>query len=133
VPPFLKVKFFKFFPGNEMEYFSIDPATGNLFATKEMDREMLEKDAFMLEIEALQRDNPLKGATTKVRILVIDINDNWPQFEMSEFNKTINENLPNGEEIYTFTATDADMVIIINIFIVGTWYQTHTSKSKFVF
>ena len=56
-----------YFTGNELGFFSIDPATGKLFAIKEIDRETLDSDEFTLELEALQRDNTLKGATTQVR------------------------------------------------------------------
>ena len=62
----------------------------------------------MLELEAKQRDNPLKAATTKVKIQVQDINDHRPQFDISEFKKTILEHVPDGQEVGKFTATDAD-------------------------
>ena len=58
---------FNFFIGNDENYFSIDPATGKLFAIKQIDREDLENDEFLLELEATQRDNPLKSGTTKVK------------------------------------------------------------------
>ena len=99
-----------FFTGNEQGFFSIDPATGKLFAIKEIDRETLDSDEFILELEALQRDNTLKGGTARVKINIEDINDNRPQFEVSAFQKSILEGVPNGEEILKFEAYDKDIV-----------------------
>ena len=99
-----------FVTGNEQGFFSIDPATGKLFAIKEIDRETLDSDEFILELEALQRDNTLKGGTARVKINIEDINDNRPQFEVSEFQKSILEGVPNGEEILKFEAYDKDIV-----------------------
>ena len=101
------------FTGNEQGFFSIDPATGKLFAIKEIDREALESDVFTLELEALQRDNTLKGATAQVTIKVEDINDNRPQFEVNELQKSILEGVPNGQEIFQFEANDQDIVSFI--------------------
>ena len=102
--------FYLFVTGNEQGFFSIDPATGKLFAIKEIDRETLDSDEFILELEALQRDNTLKGGTARVKINIEDINDNRPQFEVSEFQKSILEGVPNGEEILKFEAYDKDIV-----------------------
>ena len=92
-----------------MGFFSIDPATGKLFAIKEMDREALQVDSFLLELEVQQMDNPLKAATTKVQIKLEDLNDNKPQFEVGEFQTSILEHVPNGQEIAKFTAQDLDV------------------------
>ena len=93
-----------------MGFFSIDPATGRLFAIKEVDRESLKNgDDFLLELEVQQMVNPLKAATTKVKIHVEDINDNKPQFEISEMKKSILEHVPEGKVIATFQAIDKDI------------------------
>ena len=96
--------------GNEQKYFSIDPATGKLFAIKEINRENLDSDEFLLELEATQRDNPLKSATTRVKIQIQDVNDNRPLFKTGHFEKSILENVPNGADIVKFTAIDKDSV-----------------------
>ena len=80
-----------------------------MFAIKEIDREILEADKFILDLEVQQMDNPLKGANTQVEIKVIDVNDNKPQFSMSEFKKSILEHVPDGQEIAKFHATDVDV------------------------
>merc|ERR1712110_598983 len=94
--------------GNEQRYFSIDPATGKLFAIKEINREILDSDEFLIELEATQRDNPLKSATTRVKIQIQDVNDNRPLFKTGHFEKSILENVPNGADIVKFTAVDKD-------------------------
>ena len=55
--------------GNSQRYFSIDPTTGKLYVTKEIDREALpitNGDIFNLQVEAKQKDNPLKATIANV-------------------------------------------------------------------
>ncbi|TRY81168.1 hypothetical protein TCAL_09282 [Tigriopus californicus] len=94
--------------GNQDDYFSIDPATGLLYQTKEIDADVLPENVLKLEIEAKQTDNPLKSDIAIVEITIEDINDNAPKFAIEEYNMTIVENLPDGFEIMSFQATDAD-------------------------
>lgn len=42
-------------------------------------------------------DNPLKTATARIEVEVLDLNDNLPEFEVDFYNISIVENLPNGE------------------------------------
>ena len=59
--------------GNKARYFSIDPTTGKLYVTREIDREALPKshgDVFNLQIEAKQKDNPLKSTVANVRTII---------------------------------------------------------------
>ena len=72
------------FTGNSQRYFSIDPTTGKLYVTKEIDREALPTtsgDIFNLQIEAKQKDNPLKSTIANVsskyhffEVFVINVN-----------------------------------------------------------
>ena len=60
--------------GNSQRYFSIDPTTGKLYVTKEIDREALpitNGDIFNLQIEAKQKDNPLKSTIANVSLLTL--------------------------------------------------------------
>ena len=70
----------------------------------------MDSDEFLLELEATQRDNPLKSATTRVKIQIQDVNDNRPLFKTGHFEKSILENVPNGADIVKFTAIDKDSV-----------------------
>ena len=94
--------------GNEMKYFQIDKKTGELYLTKELDREMLETDKFYLDIVAWQTNNDLKEDTAAIEITVMDINDNKPEFDVEKYNMTVIENLPAGFRIMQFTAQDKD-------------------------
>ena len=58
--------------GNNERYFSIDPATGKLYVTREIDREALpitSGDIFNMQIEVKQKDNPLKNAIANVSLI----------------------------------------------------------------
>ena len=70
----------------------------------------MDSDEFLIELEATQRDNPLKSATTRVKIQIQDVNDNRPLFKTGHFEKSILENVPNGADIVKFTAIDKDSV-----------------------
>ena len=53
-------------------------------------------------------DNPLRSATARVDVLVIDVNDNKPEFEYDMYNITVMENLPPGFTVLQVFAFDAD-------------------------
>ena len=95
--------------GNDLQYFNIDRDTGHIFLVKEVDREALDNDKFVLEVTAWQTDNELKSARAAVEIGVLDINDNKPEFEVERYNMTVIENLPAGFRIMQFTAQDHDL------------------------
>lgn len=52
--------------GNDQGFFSIDPATGHLYQIKEIDLETLDEKRFELQVEAAQKDNPVKSAFATV-------------------------------------------------------------------
>jgi hypothetical protein len=55
----------------------MDEATGQLFLTKEIDLEEISFDRFLLEIQATQKDNPLKTAEAKVNYFFSVFGTNW--------------------------------------------------------
>ena len=57
-----------FLTGNEDGYFSIDKARGLVYQIKEIDLEAIPFDRFNLEVQAVQKDNPLKTALAKVKV-----------------------------------------------------------------
>ena len=61
----------------------------------------------------------LNDLLLQVKIKIEDINDNRPQFEVSEFQKSILEGVPDGQEILKFEAEDKDIVSL------------HVSKSPY--
>ena len=71
--------------GNSQRYFSIDPTTGKLYVTKEIDREALpitNGDIFNLQIEAKQKDNPLKSTIANVSLLTFF---EWQKISENDF------------------------------------------------
>ena len=47
-------------------------------------------------------------SSREIVVVVLDENDNAPQFDLAEFNVTVPENGPAGTELYRLNATDAD-------------------------
>lgn len=77
----------------------MDPRNGSLFLERAIDLDAernLPGNTFVLQIHASQIDNPLKVASARVEVEVLDLNDNLPEFEVDFYNISIVENLPNG-------------------------------------
>lgn len=88
--------------------FEIDRRTGSLVVARQLDREIQEE--YRLEVRALDTsatNNPQSSAVT-VKIDIIDVNDNAPQWPQDPINIEISEITPVGTTMYNFTATDAD-------------------------
>lgn len=58
--------------------------------------------------QATQLDNPLRQASARVDVFVVDVNDNRPEFEYDMYNITVMENLPQGFTVLQVYAFDAD-------------------------
>lgn len=71
--------------GNEKKYFELDSKNGTLFLTKEIDREQITSNSFEMQIRAKQTDDFSKFGLAKVIIDVLDLNDNQPKFEVTDF------------------------------------------------
>ena len=92
--------------GNERGIFQLDERNGTLFLKRAIDLDAernLPGNTFVLHIHASQIDNPLKQATAKVEVEVLDLNDNLPEFEVDFYNISIVENLPNGFSVLQVT------------------------------
>lgn len=88
--------------------FEIDRRTGSLVVARQLDREI--QDEYRLEVRALDTsatNNPQSSAVT-VRIEIVDVNDNFPQWPQDPINFEISELTPIGMIVYNFTAKDAD-------------------------
>lgn len=97
--------------GNERGLFHLDPRNGSLFLERAIDLDAernLPGNTFVLQIHASQIDNPLKVASARVEIEVLDLNDNLPEFEVDFYNISIVENLPNGFSVLQVVAYDRD-------------------------
>ncbi|KAL0607960.1 Protocadherin beta-16 [Plecturocebus cupreus] len=77
-----------------------------LVLDKELDRE--EEPQLRLTLTALDGGSPPRSGTARVRIEVVDINDNAPEFEQSIYKVQIPENSPLGSLVATVSARDLD-------------------------
>ncbi|XP_032706990.1 protocadherin beta-7, partial [Lontra canadensis] len=94
-------------------YFHInvhDNGEGNVYSElvldKVLDRE--EVPELRLTLTALDGGSPPRSGTTLIRILVLDINDNVPEFVESLYKVQVPENSPVGSLVVTVSARDLD-------------------------
>lgn len=78
-----------------------------LYVTEPLDREL--KDAYHMEILALDGDNPPRQGRLPVFVIVSDVNDNQPSFDADSYNCTISEETATGDVILKLNATDPDL------------------------
>lgn len=93
-----------FFSSNR--YFRIDPRTGTVFVDVILDRET---DKF-LEIDVTAEDlgKPRRTATSTVKVTILDVDDEDPQFIREHFEFSVFENSPSGTTVGTVVAFDRD-------------------------
>ncbi|XP_022422627.1 protocadherin beta-17-like, partial [Delphinapterus leucas] len=77
-----------------------------LVLAKELDRE--EQPELRLTLTALDGGSPPKTGTSQVLIMVLDINDNAPEFARQLYEVQIPENSPIGSLVITVSARDLD-------------------------
>ncbi|XP_032741840.1 protocadherin beta-3-like [Rattus rattus] len=77
-----------------------------LVLDRALDRE--EQPELSLTLTALDGGSPPRSGTTQVHILVLDINDNAPEFTQSLYEVQILEKSPVGSVITTVSASDLD-------------------------
>ncbi|XP_036081065.1 protocadherin beta-15 isoform X1 [Rousettus aegyptiacus] len=77
-----------------------------LVLDKELDRE--EEAEFRLTLTALDGGSPPRSGTTQVRVLVLDVNDNAPEFAQMLYQVQVPENSPVGALIVKVSARDLD-------------------------
>ncbi|XP_053575597.1 protocadherin gamma-B5-like [Bombina bombina] len=77
-----------------------------LVLEKPLDRE--EQSIYNLILTAYDGGTPVKSGTAQIRVIVHDVNDNFPAFSQEKYQVTLNENIPNGFLVLQLNATDAD-------------------------
>ncbi|KAM4869048.1 protocadherin beta-15-like [Urocitellus parryii] len=77
-----------------------------LVLDKELDHE--ERSEFRLTLTALDGGSPPRSGTTQIRVLVLDVNDNAPQFEQILYEVQVPENSPIGSLVVKVSARDLD-------------------------
>ncbi|XP_059030811.1 protocadherin beta-4 [Mustela lutreola] len=78
----------------------------DLVQDKALDRE--EQSEFSLTLMALDGGSPPKSGTMTVRIVIIDVNDNAPEFVHTPYKVQVLENSPLGSPVLSVSARDID-------------------------
>ncbi|XP_038659102.1 cadherin-like protein 26 isoform X2 [Scyliorhinus canicula] len=93
----------------EKGLFSIDRYTGQISTNRKVDREKTKQFLFQVDARDMETLQILDDHML-YRILVIDINDNAPEFSQKIYKFDVRENEHPGEEIFRVEATDPDDV-----------------------
>ena len=90
--------------------FSVNENTGVISVTGMLDREMIAEYKLEVMVEDIAADTRKpQVAFSSVHVAVLDVNDNSPQFTMSEYKGMVSENSGTGTKIMTVLATDLDV------------------------
>lgn len=94
--------------GNEGGEFLVNPDTGVLYTAVALDAEL--KSLYTLTVSAIDQGNAgtRQQSSAKVKIAVIDANDNDPVFGEDDVEVTLAENGPSGSVVARVSARDAD-------------------------
>ncbi|KAF2894632.1 hypothetical protein ILUMI_11530 [Ignelater luminosus] len=87
-------------PTGETSYLHLE-TTGNL------DRET--QGSYVLNISARDGGNPPKHGFLQVNVTILDVNDNPPIFDHSDYIVSLNESVPPGTPVLQVMATDNDL------------------------
>ncbi|XP_075131599.1 protocadherin gamma-B2-like [Leptodactylus fuscus] len=77
-----------------------------LVLEKPLDRET--QSLHELILTAMDGGKPMRSGTAVIRIIVTDVNDNFPVFTQSVYKVSVNENTPVNTTIVTVNSTDKD-------------------------
>uniref|UniRef100_A0A1I7SAF6 Cadherin domain-containing protein n=1 Tax=Bursaphelenchus xylophilus TaxID=6326 RepID=A0A1I7SAF6_BURXY len=96
--------------------FRIDAHNGKIFLMRKVDRELLSEREFVIEVIANDLGYPSRESQANVTIKVLDLNDNPPFFEHSQYNVSIPESQPTDSAVFTLVAFDLDIDARNNVF-----------------
>ena len=89
--------------------FVYDKATGNVNTTQIIDRDVLSDQCINgSKFERILFTSPKTGVSIIAEVVLLDINDNWPQFASDLYTKVIPENAQKGFKVGIPTAQDKD-------------------------
>ncbi|XP_044732152.1 cadherin-related tumor suppressor [Chrysoperla carnea] len=93
--------------GNIDQVFKIDPQTGDVETSRELDRETI--PVYNLIVGAIDTGIPPQTGSATIQITLTDINDNGPIFDPPNVTGYVMENQPPFTKVMTLTATDPDL------------------------
>ena len=86
--------------------FKIDPISGIVSLAKALDRE--DKAMYNLTVRATDGGRPRLSSVTSMMVLVLDVNDNPPEFASKYYFATVTENVVIGSDVVRLLATSRD-------------------------
>ena len=92
--------------GDPYAVFKIDKSTGSISVGKQLDYEQI--PVYNIVIQAQDRGFYPKSATSSVKIILLDVNDNPPTFDETLFEAVLKENSPPGTFVTQMIANDLD-------------------------
>lgn len=87
--------------------FGINQDTGDLYLTKKLDREVVNR--YVFHVKAEDKGKPPLSNRARVTVNVGDINDNPPKFSKPVYYGSVEENARFGTTVLSVTATDPDL------------------------
>ncbi|XP_040187919.1 protocadherin-23 [Rana temporaria] len=97
---------FQIIGGNTGGDFAINNTSGELWATRSLDREDVSN--FTITVECYDLGSPRKSTTAKLHIKVLDENDNPPTFSKSQYRTSVREDITIGSVVLSLHAFDID-------------------------
>lgn len=93
------------------EYFSIDNKTGEIKVAGRLDFE--DKPMYNLTVVAVDSGVPQLSSTATIMVSLLNINDNDPEFNQTEYEASVIENAEEGTYVTTVYATDPDVEDVV--------------------
>lgn len=97
-------------------YFSLGNVDGILRATGKLDREL--KSSYIIGVTAKDRGDPPQVTDTKIKITILDENDNSPVFDPKQYSASVPENASIGASV---------LQVSNNKYIIFSLFQLHSS------
>ena len=115
---------------DDANHFEIDSATGMIYLSENLDREV--QDIFLFTVMATDAGIPPLTRLVNVTIYVLDINDNYPIFNASNYTAVLLEDTSVGTEFLAVGTTDVDIDenAAVTYFIVDDFNGTFTINNQ---
>ncbi|KAL1508861.1 hypothetical protein ABEB36_003687 [Hypothenemus hampei] len=92
---------------NPIDYFLIDPISGDLYTARPLDKEAIKDPEGILSfqvrahelVNGAKSDDPLTFTTVPASVKILDVNDEPPRFNKKEYFVEIPENIPEGSAL----------------------------------